>query len=139
MGLNPGPLLFRPIHRPDVKRRILIELGDSFPRELDPRLDVETIGFRNSFVAESLTRAQCSSRSGVTPSNARAPSNTTEHSQAACVRGPMIGTLPSCHFSSKYVQVLDQPSPAAIQVLLTRIPGKDTHPSCSAISAVLST
>src|SRR5438045_7526530 len=64
-----------------------------------------TRGLRNSFGAESFTRAQCKSRSGITPSNARAPSNTTEQSQAACVIAVMIGTLPSCHLSSKYVQV----------------------------------
>src|SRR3982074_3167184 len=68
---------------------------------------VETVGLRNSFFAESFTRAQCSSRSGVTPSKARAPSNTTEQSQAACVRGPHIRTLPSCQASSKNVHVLD--------------------------------
>src|SRR5437660_10544782 len=77
------------------------------------QVSVETVGLRKSFAAESLTRAQWSSRSGVTPSNARAPSNTIEQSQAAWVRGPMIGTLPSCHSPSKNVQVLDQPLPLA--------------------------
>jgi len=43
------------------------------------------------------TRGQWRSRSGVTPSKARAPSNTVEPSQSPWVRGPMIGTLPSCH------------------------------------------
>src|SRR5579863_929173 len=79
------------------------------------QVSVETTGFRNIFLAESFTRAQWSSRSGVTPSKARAPSNTSEQSQAAWVRGPMIGTLPSCHLSSKYVQVFDQPSLTAIE------------------------
>src|SRR6202022_5036327 len=74
----------------------------------------ESVGFKYSFVADSLTREQCRSRSGVTPSNARAPSKTIEQSQAACVRGPMMGTLPSCHIPSKNVQVLDQPSPTTI-------------------------
>src|SRR5882672_5449365 len=46
--------------------------------------------------------------SGVTPSKCRAPSNTVEASQAPCVRGPMIGTLPSCHLPSKNVSVRDQ-------------------------------
>src|SRR3984885_10838666 len=78
------------------------------------QVSVDTTGFRYSFTAESLTRAQWRSRSGVTPSKYRAPSNTMEQSQAACVRGPMIGTLPSCHPSSKYVHVLDQPLPTAI-------------------------
>src|SRR5947209_11248915 len=72
------------------------------------QVSTETVGFKKSFAAESLTRAQWSSRSGVTPSNARAPSNTIEQSQAAWVRGPIIGTLPSCHSPSKNVQVLDQ-------------------------------
>src|SRR6267154_2774103 len=84
------------------------------------QVSVETVGFRNNFVAESLTRAQWSSRSGVTPSNARAPSNTTEQSQAACVRGPMIGTLPSCQSPSKNVQVLDQALPAIIDFSLVK-------------------
>src|ERR1700749_2175690 len=53
-------------------------------------------------------RAQCRSRSGVTPSKARPPSNTEVPSQAAWVRGPMIGTLPSCQSSSKNVRVFDQ-------------------------------
>ena len=44
---------------------------------------------------------------GVTPSKARAPSNTDVHNQAACVRTPMIGTLPSCQSSSKNVTVFD--------------------------------
>src|SRR5271170_6966502 len=75
------------------------------------------LGFRNSFLAESLTRAQCRSRSGVTPSKALAPSNTTEQSQAACVREPMIGALPSRHSFSKKVQVFDQFVTAAIPML----------------------
>src|SRR5258708_11734181 len=81
------------------------------------QVSTETTGLRNSFFAELLARAQCSSRSGHTPSNARAPSKTTEQSHAAWVRGPMIGTLPSCHFSWKKVQVLDQPCPSSIGVL----------------------
>ena len=39
-------------------------------------------------LAERLSRAQCLSRSGVTPSKARAPSNTLEPSQKAWVRAP---------------------------------------------------
>src|ERR1700722_13675651 len=72
------------------------------------QVSVDTTGFRYSLIAESLTRAQWRSRSGVTPSKYRAPSNTIEKSQDACVRGPMMGTLPSCHRSSKYVQVLEK-------------------------------
>src|SRR5580704_5072930 len=70
-----------------------------------------TEGFKKSFFAESLTRAQWRSRSGVTPSKALAPSNTIEQSQAACVRGPMMPMLPSCQSFLKYVHVFDQPSP----------------------------
>ena len=66
-----------------------------------------TNAFRKKLSAERLTRAQCRSRSGVTPSKVRAPSNTMEPSQAACVRGPMIGTLPSCQSPSKNVQVFE--------------------------------
>src|SRR6516162_8465461 len=36
MGLDPGPLLFRPIHRPDVQRRIPVESLYSFVRKLHP-------------------------------------------------------------------------------------------------------
>ena len=39
--------------------------------------------------------------------NALAPSNTVELSHAPCVRGPMIGGLPSRHSPSKNVQVFD--------------------------------
>ena len=59
-------------------------------------------------LADSFTRAQCRSMSGATPSKARAPSNTDVQSQAACVRTPMIGTLPSCQSPSKNVTVFDQ-------------------------------
>src|SRR3712207_566072 len=65
------------------------------------------VGFSPSAAAEALTRAQCRSRSGVTPSKARAPSNTEEPSQTACVRAPMIGTFPSCQSPSNHVQVRD--------------------------------
>ena len=68
----------------------------------------ETVGLRNMVLAEALTRAQCRSRSGATPSKTRAPSNTEEPSQMACVRAPHSGTLPSCHSPSKKVQVCDQ-------------------------------
>src|SRR6185437_13277504 len=64
-----------------------------------------TTGFSLKARADSLTLAQCRSRSGVTPSKARPPSNTTEASHAPCVRGPMIATLPSCQAPSKKVQV----------------------------------
>src|SRR6476659_10651392 len=66
-----------------------------------------TIGLRNIVLAEALTRAQCRSRSGALPSNARAPSNTEEPSQIAWVRAPQSGTLPSRHSPSKNVQVCD--------------------------------
>ena len=59
-------------------------------------------------LAERLSRAQCLSRSGVTPSKARAPSNTLVPSQKACVRGPTIGWLPSSHSPSRKVKVCDQ-------------------------------
>src|SRR6516165_6666641 len=58
--------------------------------------------------AERLRRAQCWSRSGVTPSKARAPSNTLEPSQKAWVRAPTIGWLPSSHSPSRKVKVCDQ-------------------------------
>jgi hypothetical protein len=58
--------------------------------------------------AERLRRAQCLSRSGVTPSKARAPSNTLDPSQKAWVRAPTIGRLPSIHSPSRKVNVCDQ-------------------------------
>src|SRR6202521_306689 len=58
--------------------------------------------------ADRLTRAQCAARSGATPSNARAPSNTVDASHAPCVRGPMIATLPSYQPPSKKVQVCEK-------------------------------
>jgi hypothetical protein len=56
---------------------------------LTPSLASSTIasslieGFSHMVLADRLTRAQWRSRSGVTPSNARAPSNTLEPSQNA--------------------------------------------------------
>ena len=58
--------------------------------------------------ADRLMRAKWRSRSGVTPSKARAPSNTAEASHIALLRGPMSSGLPSCQSPSKNVQVLDQ-------------------------------
>src|SRR5580693_2454551 len=66
------------------------------------------VGLRHMAWAERLSRAQCLSRSGVTPSKARAPSNTLEPSQKPCVRGPTIGWLPSSHSPSRKVKVCDQ-------------------------------
>src|ERR1700722_16605858 len=86
------------------------------------QVSVETVGLRKSLAADSFTRAQWSSRSGATPSKYRAPSKTMEQSHAACVRGPMMGTFPSCHESSKKVQVLDQSLPTAIQAPLSPCP-----------------
>src|SRR3954469_13073603 len=91
-----------------------------------------TSGLRNSLGAESFTRAQCRSRSGVTPSKARAPSNTDEPSQAAWVRGPKMPTLPSCQSPSKKVHVFDQPFAAiepflAIAALLYGLPAHFAH------------
>jgi hypothetical protein len=63
------------------------------------------VGCKPRVSAERLTRSAWRSRSGVTPSNARAPSNTVEPSQEAWERGPMIGGLPSCHSPSIQVQV----------------------------------
>src|SRR3546814_9277024 len=57
--------------------------------------------FRPKLSAERTRRAQCLSRSGVTPSKARAPSNTTEAIQAAWVIGPMIGGLRSEEHTSE--------------------------------------
>src|SRR5579863_2781365 len=85
-------------------------------------VSTSTVGLRKSFFAESFTRAQCNSRSGVTPSNALAPSNTTEQSHAACEREPMIGTSPSRHSPSKNVQVFDQVIPTVTLLPLHPVP-----------------
>ena len=50
--------------------------------------------------ADRLTRARWRSRSGVTPSKARAPSNTVEPSHMACEVGPINGGLPGSHWPS---------------------------------------
>src|SRR5580693_3471954 len=71
------------------------------------QVSVSTMGFSLKLMADWLTRAQWRSRSGVTPSKARAPSNTVEPSQSPWVRGPMIGTLPSCHWPWKNVHVCE--------------------------------
>src|SRR6266404_2729269 len=73
--------------------------------------------------AERFKRAQCRSMSGVTPSKWRAPSKTVEASQAPWVRGPMIGTLPSCHSPSKNVSVRDQVATAFLQVICRHMRG----------------
>src|SRR3569833_4668688 len=75
---------------------------------------VDTSGLKCIVFADAFTRVQCRSRSGATPSNTRAPSNTEEPSQIACVRTPQSGTLPSCHCPSKKVQVCDQSAISAI-------------------------
>src|SRR5262249_153053 len=70
-------------------------------------LSTDCVAFRPSACAEALRRSQWRSRSGVTPSKARAPSKTEEPSQKACVRGPATRTLPSCQSPSSHVQVSD--------------------------------
>src|SRR5262245_49134793 len=70
-------------------------------------VSTDWVGFRPNARAEALRRWQWRSRSGVTPSKARAPSNTEEASQKACVRGPATRTLPSCQSPSSHVQVSD--------------------------------
>ena len=67
-------------------------------------------------------RAQCKSTSGAVPSKARAPSNTDVQSHAACVRTPMIGTLPSCQAFSKKVRVFDQVTGRLIELSFHELP-----------------
>src|ERR1700722_15335109 len=81
----------------------------AIPSRASPsQVSVSTTGFSLKLTADWLIRAQWRSRSGATPSKARAPSKTVEPSHAACVRGPMIGTLPSCQAPSKKVQVCEK-------------------------------
>src|ERR1700733_10561130 len=72
------------------------------------------VGFNHMVFAELLRRARCRSRSGVRPSKARAPSNTLEPSQKACVRGPTIALLPSNHSPSRKVWVRDHSAMGAL-------------------------
>src|SRR5665213_2101953 len=86
-------------------------------------------------------RAQCRSRSGATPSKARAPSNTVEASHAAWVRGPMIGTLPWCQVPSKKVQVSEKLTGAVVcAIILTqfaaRTPRKQPRKSGGTIAGI---
>ncbi len=93
-----------------VAQQTIVEAA---PARFDKRA---TSGLSHIALADSLTRAQCRSRSGATPSNARARSNTEVQSHAAWVRGPMIGTLPSCQSSSKNVTVLVQATGRRIEL-----------------------
>src|SRR5215468_1146525 len=70
-------------------------------------VSTDCVGLRPRARADALRRSQWRSRSGVTPSKARAPSKTEEPSQKACVRGPATKTLPSCQSPSSHVQVAD--------------------------------
>ena len=67
VSLNPRTFFLGPIHRPNVQRGVLVEFSDTFVREFDPGFGGND-RFQINFTAESLTRAQCRSRSGVTPS-----------------------------------------------------------------------
>src|ERR1700735_849472 len=80
-------------------------------------VSISTKGLRLKLVADWLTRAKCRSRSGATPPKARAPSKTIEPSHAAWVRGPMIGTLPSCQLPSKKVQVCEKSTGAVVRAI----------------------
>ncbi len=56
-----------------------------------------SVGFISRPSADRMTRWQCRSRSGATPSKARAPSKTALASHAALVADVMSGTSPSAH------------------------------------------
>src|SRR5436190_2120475 len=64
-------------------------------------------GLRPSAIAEAFTRLAWRSRSGATPSNQRAPSNTLVPSHMAWLRGPRMATLPSYQSPSTKVHVAD--------------------------------
>src|ERR1700738_2065877 len=100
----PDPIL-RPIHRADVKLGIGREARDAFTRqtqpcvEIDDRLEPEVD--RGLIGASTMTvEVRCNAFKS-------APSNTVEPSQSPWVRGPMIGTLPSCHWPWTNVQVCE--------------------------------
>src|SRR6202043_4253473 len=91
----------------------------AIPSRASPsQVSVSTTGLSLKLTADWLIRAQWRSRSGATPSKARAPSKTVEPSHAACVRGPMIGTLPSCQSPSKKVQVCEKLTGFAISAMI---------------------
>jgi hypothetical protein len=97
------PLRLRLQHRAHVigiKGTRLSSGGERHPGlALDHRLEIKP---RSQVVDAREVQVEV----GLTPSNTRAPSNTIEPSHVACVRGPMIGTLPACQAPSKNVQVL---------------------------------
>ena len=71
----------------------------------DKKIVEKTTGYLTGGVspmvrAEAISRSQWRSMSGVTPSKARAPSNTIEDIQEAWVIGPRMGGLPSCQAPS---------------------------------------
>ena len=72
----------------------------------------------------------------MTPSKARAPSNTDELSQNAWVRGPMMPILPSCQSPSRKVQVFDHSDLpfAAMGVLLDARVGRGFTAFCAAFA-----
>ncbi len=74
-------------------------------REMAVSSSAETGGMSPMRSADSTQRAQCRSRSGATPSKARAPSNTIEPSQVAWSATPRIGKFPSCQSSLNQVQI----------------------------------
>src|SRR5271163_1075373 len=88
------------------------------------------VGLRHMVLAERLRRAKCLSRSGVTPSKARAPSNTLDPNQKAWVRAPTNGRLPSSHSPSRKVKVCDQ---ADMIFELARLADKATRRHCFAL------
>src|SRR5580692_8946807 len=96
------------------------------------QVSVSTTGLSLKLTADRLTRSQCASRSGATPSKARAPSNTVEASHAPWVRGPMIGTLPPCQSPSKKVKVSEKSTGFTVGVdmaicdLVTRVTVDDS-------------
>ena len=64
---------------------------------------------RPSAAAERMARWQCRSRSGVTPSKARAPSKIEAPSQVACDQTFISGGSPMTHFPSIKCQALMAP------------------------------
>ena len=77
-----------PVHRPDIEGCVP---GANFfiPSQASSSIaSVDIVGFSHIVLAEWLTRAQWRSRSGATPSKARAPSNTLEAEPEGVVARP---------------------------------------------------
>ena len=99
-----GRGLARPHHRAEVERPLGAEPADALE---DQRLDLGGVHRRREAhrLGGRISRAQCRSRSGVTPSNARAPSKTSTSLPGAMVSGAHHEQVPACQRPSNQVRM----------------------------------